>query len=102
MYQVQLTVITAESCHSQLNGDSVENIEQHEVCAEAYGKNTCQGDSGGPIVDTVTGRQVATVSYGVSDCTRREPSVFTSVKDNLSFIKQVMKQTRPQRRPGQG
>lgn len=90
LYQVHLTVISAQSCHDQIGGDTVEERAQHEICGQADGKNFCEGDSGGPFIDSVTGRQIGVVSYGVTDCTKPYPSIFASVKDNLKFIRNTM------------
>lgn len=46
LYHVNLTVISSESCHEQLAGGTVEEIEKHQICGEDPGKNFCQGDSG--------------------------------------------------------
>jgi hypothetical protein len=44
LYQVHLTVISAQSCHDQIGGDTVEEREQHEICGQAKGRNFCEGD----------------------------------------------------------
>lgn len=93
--QVHLTVIDSETCARQIGEDTPEGIEQHEVCGEAPGKAFCQGDSGGPFISTRTKEQIGIVSYGANPCTSdNKPSVFTSVKDNLDFIRRVIKKTR--------
>lgn len=43
LYQVHLTVITAEQCVSELAGGTAEEVEEHQICAEAPGKNQCEG-----------------------------------------------------------
>lgn len=46
LYQVHLNVISAEVCVSELAGGTAEEVDKHQICAEAEGKNQCQGDSG--------------------------------------------------------
>lgn len=47
LYQVVLKVISAKQCTQELAGGTVEEVEQHQICAKAEGKNQCKGDSGG-------------------------------------------------------
>jgi trypsin len=96
--QVHLTVINSTICSKQIGEDTPEGMEQHEICGEAPGKAFCQGDSGGPFISTRTKEQIGIVSYGSNPCNQEnKPSVFTSVKDNMDFIKHVIKKTRKSR-----
>lgn len=96
LYQVELNVISAQNCSSQFGSDE-DQIEEHEICAQAPGKNFCKGDSGGPMIDTATNRQIGIVSYGARPCTAPYPSVFAKVTDNLDFIRKTIRQTRRNR-----
>lgn len=95
LYQVHLNVITAEQCTKALAGGTTEEVNKHQICAAAPGKNFCQGDSGGPFIDVFTNRQVGIVSYGATDCATDTPSIFTRVTDNLDFIDETIKKTTP-------
>ncbi|XP_037030355.1 trypsin-like [Bradysia coprophila] len=94
LYQVHLNVITAEQCVDELASGTVEEVEKHNICVKAEGKNQCRGDSGGPVHDVSTNRQVGIVSYGAEDCTSDSPSVDTRVTDNLDYIEKVIRHTR--------
>lgn len=111
LYQVHLKVIAAEQCAEELADGTVEEVEQHNICAKAEGKNQCKGDSGGmdaqirkttffirksfvgPLHDVSTNRQVGIVSYGARDCTADYPSIDCRVTDNLDYIEEIIKQT---------
>lgn len=47
LYQVHLNVITAEQCVEELAGGTAKEVDEHQICVEAPGKNQCPGDSGG-------------------------------------------------------
>lgn len=47
LYQVHLKIITAEQCVKEVATGTVKEVEKHEICVKAKGKNQCQGDSGG-------------------------------------------------------
>lgn len=47
LYQVHMNVITSEQCVKELATGTVKEVEKHEICVKAPGKNQCQGDSGG-------------------------------------------------------
>lgn len=49
LYQVHLNVITAEQCVEAFKvfENRTEEVDKHEICVQAPGKNQCQGDSGG-------------------------------------------------------
>lgn len=49
LYQVHLNIISAKQCTEELAGGTAEEVEQHQICAEAMGKNQCEGDSGGNL-----------------------------------------------------
>lgn len=93
LYQVHLNIISAQTCHDELAGGTVEEIEKHQICAEAPGKNHCEGDSGGPLLDVKTKRQIGIVSYGAQPCTLAKPSIYTRVTDNLDFINKIIRKT---------
>lgn len=42
LYQVHLSVITGEQCVNELAGGTAEEVDEHQICAEAEGKNFCQ------------------------------------------------------------
>ncbi|KAJ6648822.1 Trypsin 3A1 [Pseudolycoriella hygida] len=98
LYQVHLNVITAKDCVAELEGGTVEDVDQHLICVQAPGKNQCQGDSGSPILDTSTNRQVGIVSHGASDCSSDSPSALTRVTDNLDYIEEIISKTSPSAR----
>lgn len=50
LYQVHLKVITAQKCVDELAGGTVEEVDKHQICAAAKGKNQCKGDSGGKLI----------------------------------------------------
>ena len=56
-------------------------------CAGAEGKGSCFGDSGGPItIDSVTGKQIAIVFWGI-ECGHPEyPGVYAKVRDQIDWI----------------
>lgn len=47
LYQVHMNVITAEQCVKELAGGTVKEVDKHQICVKAPGKNQCKGDSGG-------------------------------------------------------
>lgn len=47
LYQVHLQVITSKQCVDELAQGTVEEVEEHNICAKAPHKNQCRGDSGG-------------------------------------------------------
>lgn len=99
LYQVHLNVITAQQCVNELAGGTAEEVDEHQICAQAPGKNQCPGDSGGPFIDISTNRQVGIISYGATNCSTATPSIFTRVTDNLDFIDDTIEKTvftRPQ------
>lgn len=48
-------------------------------------RRTCNGDSGGALA--VLGVQVGVVSFGNTDCTLEEPSVFVRVSKYTDWLK---------------
>ena len=68
-----------------------------ELCAGAQNFDSCNGDSGGPLVIQETGygsaakyRLLATVSYGTPDCDGTPPGVYTTVGNQISWIRSVV------------
>lgn len=49
LYQVHLNVITAEQCVDEVADGTIEEVNEHNICVRAPGKNQCRGDSGGII-----------------------------------------------------
>lgn len=49
LYQVHLNVITSKQCVDELASGTVKEVEKHNICVKAKGKNQCRGDSGGSL-----------------------------------------------------
>ncbi|KAJ6605104.1 Trypsin-1 [Pseudolycoriella hygida] len=96
LYQIHYNIVSSEDCYKAYHFDKPKELEKHEICAHAEGKNQCQGDSGGPMIDTTTNRQIGIVSYGDPDCTTDKPGVLVRVTDNLDYINEIIAKTNPE------
>jgi trypsin len=95
--QIEYTVIDSKSCAKEIATDTEAGVEKHEICAKSPGASGCEGDSGGPLINTETNEQIGITSFISSPCTTTHVpklTVFSSIRDNLDYINQIIKQSR--------
>lgn len=92
LYRATMKIVHGKKCYRQKK-ETVEEFEQHEVCAVPVDGKTCPGDSGSPAIDMKTNKVVGLDSFstGGKGCGTLHPIVFVKVLDNLDFINDVMR-----------
>ncbi|CAB0030783.1 unnamed protein product [Trichogramma brassicae] len=90
LQQVQLPVVSQETCQNAYARFKAQMIDNRVLCAgfTAGGKDACQGDSGGPLMYPYRSAYYAigVVSFGKGCAEAGYPGVYTKVSEFLDFI----------------
>lgn len=90
LYQSTMTVASGEKCYRSYD-ETLEEYNQHEVCAVPLDGKTCPGDSGTPAIDAETHKVVGLDSFSTGGgCDTLHPITFVRIIDNLDFINEIM------------
>ncbi|CAG2175020.1 unnamed protein product [Oppiella nova] len=86
-----LSVVDRDTCAQEwASRQSINKVDDTNICAQSSTQSGCAGDSGGPL--TVNGELVGVVSYGVNQCPLNYlPNVFGYVPSVRAWIDSTTK-----------
>ncbi|MGW1276201.1 S1 family serine peptidase [Streptomyces tsukubensis] len=84
LQQATVTVLAMSECRLRWYGQNLSLVNHLCTYDREAGLSACSGDSGGPLARN--GRVIGIVSWGVSNCSGRYPSVYTNTGAYRAWI----------------
>lgn len=100
LLKVTISITEHDKCNATFTGgikdDRLERgiVDNWQICAGSFGKDTCQGDSGGPLIFSNPDYDCMDTLIGVTSlgkfCGGNTPGIYTRVYNYVSWIEDVV------------